>query len=283
MNDIFVISDLHIGDQGPRDNFHHMAGGNREWEFNNFLDYVERHDGYQLIIAGDLFELWQSNVSKVLTCRPWIVQQLVEMNATYQLGNHDADLKYFVDRGWLKPRLFHRMTDDDIVRNVGGKRILITHGHKQDPYCASDKPGIGRISAIYAGMREDRNGSPVCDKYGSKTVEARSLGHWDRFSRLCRRLVGKPNATQEHRQAMVKVYEDFFSLDPTRPAAVIYGHTHEPGLFCGLDGDIPIWNAGTWADEVNTFVHIKEDGTINLMNWAGNHATPNVEKLNVNA
>ena len=32
---IFVVSDLHLGDNGPRDNF---AVGNRPQQFNRFLD-----------------------------------------------------------------------------------------------------------------------------------------------------------------------------------------------------------------------------------------------------
>jgi UDP-2,3-diacylglucosamine pyrophosphatase LpxH len=273
MNDIFVVSDLHVGDQGPRDNFYHMNNGHREQEFKNFLAYVWSHKGGRLIIAGDLFELWQSNISEVMTCRPWLLKKLGEMEATYQLGNHDADLKYFAGKSFLYPYMFGNMTDEDITLDVGGKRILITHGHKQDPYCASDVPGIGRISAIYAGIREDRNGSPLVGKYGSKTVEARSLGHWDRLSRCCRRLIGKPSATQEHRQAMCQTLVD------SEADALIYGHTHEPGQFYHEDRPLPIYNAGTWAEKVNTFVHIKPDGTVLLKNWYENCTVANTDRL----
>ncbi len=96
---VYAISDLHMGDGGPRDNF---AYGDREDRIQLFLDFVEDNHG-RLVICGDLFELWQSNVSKVLTKRMWLLDRLARMEAVYVLGNHDADLRYFVGQQhtWL--------------------------------------------------------------------------------------------------------------------------------------------------------------------------------------
>ena len=57
---IFCVSDLHLCDRGYRDNF---AVEGREARFYEFLDYVEAN-GSQLCILGDLFDWWQSNLSK---------------------------------------------------------------------------------------------------------------------------------------------------------------------------------------------------------------------------
>jgi len=85
---IFVISDLHMGDGGARDNF---ALNNREKELGLFLDYVASQQG-ELIILGDLFDFWQMNLSKVVTTHIPLLDRLAAMNATYVVGNHDADL-----------------------------------------------------------------------------------------------------------------------------------------------------------------------------------------------
>lgn len=271
----FVVSDLHLGDKGPRDNFAHMSGGWREQEFNNFLDYVESENG-ELTIAGDLFELWQSNISKVLTCRMKLMDRLASMGTRYLLGNHDIDLLYLTKEGGVM--LDHPLFADLKLSHtfyVNGRRILLIHGHEQDIYCMSEVPGIGRASAIYSGLREDRNGGPLSKwKYGARTVEARSLGHFDRCSRLIRRFLGRPNATQVMRQ---EIYNKFWASNVD---ALIYGHTHEPGQFARTQQrtlgrnkvikheSLPIYNTGTWAEEVNTFACIDGYGEIGLFNWA---------------
>lgn len=273
---IFVVSDLHLGDGGPRDNFAHMDGGKRQQQFEQFLDYVECQGG-QLFIAGDLFELWQGNISKVLTCRMPLLDRLGRMGATYLLGNHDIDLKYLTgEHGlWFTHPLFKSLALEHTLE-VNGRKILLVHGHEQDAYCRGDAPGIGRISAIYSGLREDRNGSPLSKwKYGAKTVEARSLGRWGRLSCLVRRCLGRPNATSVMRQEILQTYLG------AEVDAVIYGHTHEPGRITDCGNTYPIYNCGTWAESVNTFAAIEVDGTINLWDWIDGKPRINCTELPV--
>jgi len=276
----FVVSDLHLGDKGPRDNFAWMSGGWREQEFNNFLDYVVSEDG-ELTIIGDLFELWQGNVSKVLTCRMPLLDRLADMGARYLLGNHDIDLMYLTGTSGLM--LDHPLFADlkfSHTIEAGGRKILLIHGHEQDVYCKSEVPGIGRISAIYSGIREDKNGSPLNHrKYGGATVETRSLGRWGRFSQACRRLTGKKSASQV---MLNEVYQTFVR---SGCEALIYGHTHEPGQFLlanGHNDKVPVYNTGTWAETVNTFARINEDtGLVSLFNWTRDGFDCNTDELKV--
>ena len=100
---IYCISDLHLGDGGPRDNFLPA----KEKQLLSFLDYVEEQDG-ELLILGDLFELWQANWSKVFTYRKHLLDRLAVLGATYILGNHDADLYHFQGTSWINHPLFFR-------------------------------------------------------------------------------------------------------------------------------------------------------------------------------
>ena len=155
-NSIFVISDLHMGDGGPRDNF---PLGDREKQLNLFLDYVGSQQG-ELIILGDLFDFWQMNLSKIVMLHMPLLDRLAAMNATYVLGNHDADFDHFIGTGFLSHPLFTKMARP-FEREIGGKRFKFMHGHEVDPINSGDTPGTGRICCIVAGMREDKNGSPV--------------------------------------------------------------------------------------------------------------------------
>lgn len=259
---LYCISDLHMGDGGPRDNF---ACGKHERDLHSFLDMVEKHDG-RLIICGDLFELWQSNVSKVLTRRLSLLDRLARMGAIYVTGNHDADLNYFIANRWLaQAHPFFRTMCLDHTEVVGGRKFLFIHGHAADPYCAGDTPGLGRITAIYSGLAEDKHGGPMLDKY--RTVEQKAVGRLERLVSLWERLRGKP----DRNTAMNRVLRD---IRDERAANIICGHTHFPGRI-----DNWHYNTGTWAERVNSFVVINQNGSVGVFDWADNDATPNHTEL----
>ena len=90
---------LHMGDGGARDNF---PLGDREKQLNLFLDYVGSQQG-ELIILGDLFDFWQMNLSKIVMKHMPLLDRLAAMNATYVVGNHDADFDAFHWHGFLIP------------------------------------------------------------------------------------------------------------------------------------------------------------------------------------
>jgi len=272
---IFIVSDLHAGIGDARDNFAWMSNGWRATEFNNFLDYVEAENG-ELIINGDLLEMWQNNVSKVITYRRPLLDRLASMQATYLIGNHDLDILHFNPSNDIV--LDHPLFADvklSCTVQICGRKTLILHGHLQDKYCCNESPDLGRISAVYSGLREDKNGSPISRfKFGSKTVEARSLGHWGRFTACCRRLVGQPSLDMLIRQEIFKTYEE------QKVDALIFGHTHEPGVFVNDGQKLPIYNCGTWAETVNTFACINEDtGMVSLFNWIRDGFDCNTDEL----
>lgn len=256
---VFVVSDLHLGDKGPRDNFAAMSDEERPREFTSFLDFVEDHDG-QLIIAGDLFELWQSNISVVLTTRPRLLDRLAKMGAIYILGNHDIDLMefrtgcpiQFTHPFFKTMRLWH-------TECIGGKTFRFCHGHEVDRACASIRPGLGRISAIYTGLREDRNNSPLLSKY--RTVEARSLGRLERLANFFRWWAGKPDRTKVMNLGLC-AYLDSYDV-------VVSGHTHRAGQLSYKDSDklLPVYNTGTWAELECSFVWIDPTGRTDVYNW----------------
>jgi len=103
---IFVISDLHMGDGGARDNF---AVGDRERQLSLFLDYVAKEQG-ELVVLGDLFEFWQMNPSGTITKHLPLLDRLAKMKAVYVVGNHDADLVHFVGTGCLPHPVFRHMS-----------------------------------------------------------------------------------------------------------------------------------------------------------------------------
>jgi len=255
---IYCVSDLHLGDGGPRDNF---AVGDKMKQFLAFLDYVDRQNG-RLILLGDLFEFWQANISKVIMKHRWLLDRFAGMGACYVLGNHDADLLHFCNTGMLHHAFFDRMVSEH-EETVAGKRIKFVHGHQVDDYCASDTPGMGRISAIYSGIREDRNGSPWVNKY--QTVEEATVGRMERLLSLFGRLRGRSDRFREMNWRLSTKYLGY--------DMVVSGHTHRPGASRPW-----LYNTGTWAERVNSFVCINSEGTAAVFDWQ-NGAVPNTTEL----
>ena len=117
---------------------------------NLFLDHVGSQHG-ELIILGDLFEFWQMNLSKIVITHMPLLNRLAAMNATYVLGNHDADFAHFIGTGFLPHSLFQRMCGP-FERDIGGKRFKFMHGHEVDLVNKDDEPGLGTLCCIFAGM-----------------------------------------------------------------------------------------------------------------------------------
>jgi hypothetical protein len=158
------------------------------------------------------------------------------------------------------------------MEQIDGKDFYFIHGHQADPYCAGDVPGLGRITAIYAGIKEDRRGGPLWNKY--KTVEEHSIGRLDRWSAILRRLIGQPNRYKamnlELRQIQVNKECD----------VLVSGHTHSAGQLYSKDwGALRTYNTGTWAERVNSFVVINNQGQVGVFDWVNGKPVPNQTHL----
>jgi len=260
---VYCVSDLHLGDGGPRDNF---AVSDKMKQFLAFLDYVEEQKG-RLIILGDLFEFWQANVSKVIMKHLWLLDRLAEMGVRYVLGNHDADLLYFCNSTMFRHTFFDRMvTEHEEI--IGGQRFKFIHGHQADPYCASDTPGKGRISAIYSGIWEDRNGSPWVNKY--QTVEEAVVGRMERVLSVVYRLLGRADRFKAMNRKLWALYLcNLCGYD-----TVVSGHTHRAGHI-----DTWLYNTGTWAERVNSFICIDAQGVVGVFDWINGCAVSNMTGL----
>ena len=74
---VFAVSDLHLCERGPRDNF---AFENREERFTNFLNMVEAAGG-RLLILGDLFDWWKVPVGSAINAYLPLADRLAGMGA----------------------------------------------------------------------------------------------------------------------------------------------------------------------------------------------------------
>jgi len=276
---IFVISDLHLGDGGPRDNF---AVGDRRQQSELFLDYVSSERG-ELVIVGDLFEFWQSNLSRVIVKNLPLLDRLQAMKTTYVLGNHDADLCEFIGQDLLAHPFFGGMCGP-FVRKIGDRQFKFMHGHEVDPFNRGDDPGWGRMLSIFAGIYEDQVGSPVMQNGVSVEETLSGIGElllriWNWLVNRLKKSVSKgvsPSPKRELTPAqnparvaeLLQRYRE--NMHDEKYDVAIVGHTHQPGR-------IGEWyfNTGSWATTNNNFVRISPTGEAVLFDWQDGRAVPN--------
>ncbi len=271
--DIFVISDLHLGDGGLRDKFE--AGGKTP-ELHAFLDHVEREGG-ELFILGDLFELWQMNISHLLVKRRGVLDRLAALEVVYVPGNHDVNLAHFMGTGFLEHPFFKSMRAP-FVRELGGRRYRFFHGHETDPFNAGDDPGFGRMLAIFSGIFEDENGSPllasgqavgdVLEQFGESMLtlwRCAAATVKERLTDTAPEEV-QPGAALTPAQDPDRLVEHVAGVRADRAArgydVAVLGHTHKPGRI----GDW-YFNSGSWTGPRNAYLRIAPDGEVRHFEW----------------
>ncbi|WP_437961019.1 UDP-2,3-diacylglucosamine diphosphatase [Sorangium sp. So ce119] len=268
--DIFVISDLHLGDGGVRDNF---ETGKKTPELRAFIDHVGSEGG-ELFILGDLFELWQMNLSLLLVKRRSLLDQLAALRLVYVPGNHDIDLAHFIDTDFFHHPFFACMRAP-FVRELGGKRFRFCHGHESDPFNAGDDPGFGRMLSIFAGIFEDQNGSPLLTSGESVEEVLEQFGDsmltiWKHALANVKQRGGRgdvhPGSALTPAQSPGRLGEHVVGvraeLELGDHDVAVLGHTHKAGRI----GDW-YFNSGSWAGPLNSFLRISPDGHVRYLEW----------------
>ena len=271
--DLFVISDLHLGDGGLRDKFEAFG---KTPELHAFLDHVAREGG-ELFILGDLFELWQMNLSRLLVKRRDILDRLAALDVTYVPGNHDVDLAHFIDTELLAHPFFERMRAP-FTRELGGRRFRFAHGHETDPFNAGDDPGFGRMLAIFSGVFEDENGSPllaggegvgdVLEQFGESMLTIWTCAVTTMRGRLAdpSSQAVRPTAALTPAQDPDRLAEHVAGvradLEKSGYDVAVLGHTHKPGRI----GDW-YFNSGSWVGPRNAFLRISPGGEVRYFEW----------------
>jgi len=216
---LYFVSDLHLGDGGPADDFtedRHQAAF--EW----FLEHEVEPDGGRLVLLGDVFELWQCDLADIRDHYGGFFWRL----HNYRLirGNHDSPLR-------MPPEW--RLVEEEAGRPA--LRILAEHGHRADLW--NSKLGfVGRTVTILAGILE---------RLGLKHVDDWKWRHLPTPRTHPQRLPDSHYVAYARKRAQ-----------ETGARIVVLGHTHRPTLV-RLE-DITYANTGCWtrSDLAGSFVRV---------------------------
>lgn len=231
---LLVISDLHIGNP-------YFA---RKQILRNFLEEAG-NAGYSVCINGDGLDVAQTSFRQLARDIPDVFMQFKHlrkqgMNVYYIIGNHDIILEHVLqDWDFLVLTPFLNLSSGD-------QRIRIEHGHLYDPAFAGN-PSLYMAMTRLAGY--------VIDAWPA------TYDLWTRWERVRyqalpgeRRLTGEPMQVAEAASTILRRGFD----------AVIFGHTHHPGVVEMKNGG-RYFNTGSWLISP-TFVRI-DQGRISLEEW----------------
>ena len=217
---LYFASDLHLGDGSPADDF--AEGGHRA-AFEWFLQHEVEADGGELVLVGDVFELWQCELSHVREHYGSLFWQV----HNYRLirGNHDA--AYRKPPEWRWP---------DGCRPL----VLAEHGHQADPLNSS-LGFVGRTVTAVAGLVE---------RLGWRDVDQNT---W-RWKWMPTPVTRPDRFPPDH-------YPNYARRRARETGAhlVILGHTHRPALV-RLGADVLYANCGCWVSSsfAGSFVRVVE-------------------------
>ncbi|MCQ9208123.1 MAG: UDP-2,3-diacylglucosamine diphosphatase [Omnitrophica bacterium] len=234
------ISDLHLGDGSRTDDFH------RDGAFLKFLEFVE-DQAQELIILGDLFELWQADLDRVMFRHSKVVNKLLalknKLKVSYVIGNHDyIPFIKFVNSN---SGIFLEYRDSETG-------IIAEHGHKYDIFNRYKNPlrsingPAGRHFTLFLANLE-RFIHPDVDGWAKKAME-----NLDDFLHEAIFIKNKITpATKEYlkRGGHFGEFEQAVKNHINRGAKiVIFGHIHKPQLEIMEKGIYA--NCGAWVDNV---------------------------------
>jgi len=254
----FQASDLHKGDGGPRDNFASKPG--REDSWYRFLDHVD-DEGGMLDLPGDVLDLSQCYLGEVVEHSEKFIDRTNAVLRYWVLGNHDAHLRRLNECGCSLAHPIFRKCRDAFVEVIGDQRHLVMHGHEVDPYCSGKAPGVGEITAIVWGMKEDKAGGPFLTD--GRMVEGLTAERWAWLTDAWHKLWRSEPRDEQLISAIVN-HRVKVGANVVRP-----GHNHRPGRI----GD-HYYNSGCWCGSRDTFLRIEEDGHVQVMEWDGHRAKP---------
>jgi len=251
------ISDLHLGDGTRADDFH------RKKELLALFDLIDRR-AYNLIIVGDLFELWQSNLDKILSTHSEIIARLIRLSTEkrliYLIGNHDY-LPYvkYVESG-LGIELHYKDSSNSVWAEHGNQHDIFNR--HADPKAALPNK-LGRFVAGLGGWLE-RIVHPDIDEWVLDST-SREGGALSKQVRSIRSMIRPSSKEYIARGGDFSEYE--FEAEKILAAGyriVVFGHTHRALL--KQIGSGLYANCGTWCGNQDpTYVKLSNN-KIELVN-----------------
>lgn len=267
--ELFFISDLHLGDGSPSDSF-----GGKDDALIAFLEHVGERKAH-LVIVGDAIDFHQAwFFSRVLKAHAQLFGALSRLGDTYGVtyiwGNHDADMSFFKD-----------ILRFDVCSSLGvGDKILVQHGYEYDPFIGTNLEATHQATRVHHLIErffDTRIRLPLELFY----TFSNRLMFWFFHKLVYLRVLAKKMGMQTlhdklktHELYWVHgqlgdpqgIFENIRSALETGPHHwIVTGHSHLPGRVEVAPGRVYI-NTGSWTFRSSSYAHW-DGGDFQVRDW----------------
>jgi len=260
-NAIYFISDTHLGDGSGADRFRYPT------QLRELLSKIESEPGAELVLLGDLMELWAAPLEAVLIHHADLFHSIARIAATrpvtYVVGNHDC-LPWYYFLGQSAGNL-------QIVEEFSTERgaLIAVHGHQFDPFNRVKVTEGGQVKAPWTrrlvqvmgilGRLGGESTGDAIERVGDRVAQAANsletlLPHVDATGRLSiRRGLEQTKNVLAHESPGERGYpagermydEAAYGMLRRGARQVVMGHTHHP--LVRKYGSKTYVNTGSWA------------------------------------
>ena len=253
---IIVVSDVHMAERADDPQVKTDDG-----KFKEFLDYIisnQLKDGGDLVLLGDIFDLWRRDFVKALIESEPVIAKLTEMKLSgkikihYLAGNHDYHMLQMSEL--LKDKFPFQVTKD-LRLEESGKKFFFIHGYQLEVLANPYYKSMSAYETFSEGLclAGDDTGN-AADKLW-ETFEA-SKSALEDLKRLptdirgaltsmmnppANRLSGSHQAHSMVELTAISEARDVY-LGMDREEVLVFGHTHDPFY----EPENGVVNTGSW-------------------------------------
>jgi UDP-2,3-diacylglucosamine pyrophosphatase LpxH len=237
---IIVVSDVHLAEKhnDPQVKVD-------DAKFLEFLDYIASHhlsDGGDLVLLGDIIDLWRRDFVKALVESEAVISKLIEMGDKvkihYLAGNHDF---HMLQMNNLMPDKFPFNVTKELRLEEGGNKLFFIHGYQLEVLANPYYKSMSAYETFSEGLclAGDDTGNAASKLW--ETIEA-SKSALDCLKRLptdIRSALASMSTPPEDRLrgphkihtlideiAMSNARTVYLGMD--KKETLVFGHTHDP-------------------------------------------------------
>jgi UDP-2,3-diacylglucosamine pyrophosphatase LpxH len=251
---IIVVSDVHGAERA--DDPQVKCDDCNFLEFLNYIESSHLKDGGDLVLLGDIIDLWRRDFVKALMESEPVISKLTEMSNKVRLhyvaGNHDFHMLRMCE---LLPDKFPFQVTKDLRLEEGGKKYFFIHGYQLEVLANPYYKSISAYETFAEGLclAGDDTGN-AADKLW-ETIEA-SKSALDGLKRLPTDIKGAlasmMNSPDNRLSGIHKAHSMVDLVAISRARAIylgmgreeilVFGHTHDPFY----EPENGVANTGSW-------------------------------------
>lgn len=233
---IIVVSDVHLAE---RDDEKTKADDAKFLQFLNYISTNQLKNGGELVLLGDIIDLWRRDFVKAMMESEPVISKLMEMKSKikihYLAGNHDF---HMLNMGGLFKDNYPFQVTKELRLEESGKKFFFIHGYQIEVLANPYYKSMSAYEAFSEGlcMAGDDTGNAADKLWETFQVSKSALDGLKRLpSNIKGALDSMFNPPDERMESVISEVDKIaissarvLYLGMEKDETLVFGHTHEP-------------------------------------------------------